>query len=244
MVVFHKHGCMKCSKCSTDSNLCSSPNSVPVGFKRYLQIPKQSIPYSVYKLPNQVDYKEFVFLDSFSCVWHGLKKINFNQVHSILITGTGFMAILFALVLYEKNMSIDLFGTNRKKNELIERNLPNFSLLKNVNEFKEYDLVIETTGKKDVLENVVKFMKPKSQLLCFSNFKEDINITALREDEISILFSKHTTKDDIYESIYWVQKNNKVINSLITTFYNLDSLEEIINQTLTNKIIRGVIKLE
>ncbi|WP_146548494.1 hypothetical protein [Rummeliibacillus suwonensis] len=154
------------------------------------------------------------------------------------------MAILFALVLYEKNMSIDLFGTNRKKNELIERNLPNFSLLKNVNEFKEYDLVIETTGKKDVLENVVKFMKPKSQLLCFSNFKEDINITALREDEISILFSKHTTKDDIYESIYWVQKNNKVINSLITTFYSLDSLEEIINQTLTNKIIRGVIKLE
>lgn len=243
VAVFHKHGCLECSRCKLGYyHLCQNPRYMPIGFYKYLRIPKKGVDYCVYKVP-KARYIDFVFLDSFSCVLHGVKSLKISKGKTILVIGTGFLSLLYAYILTTMGCRVHLFGTNKKKSKLASK-LKNIDIKTSKEHLHMYDIFVETTGKSDLLYELSSYIHPKGQLLCFSNFNKALVMDKFRDNEISILFSKHTTKEDVLESIEYIARGDVPIGLMITPFDSLYDLETAINLTLSNDIIRGAINLD
>lgn len=243
--IFHKHGCMDCIGCNSGfPHLCQSPRLMPISFTEYVSIPKKSAEYCVYKLPKSDNYGDFVFLDSLSCVVRGVNRLNLSYGKKVLINGTGFLAILFASVLMAKNCTVHLFGGNLKKEELIKKALPNYVVKTTISELDNYDVQIDTTGNAELLSELINFIVPQGQLLCFSSFNHPLSLSYLRNNEITLIFSKHTTRVDVAEAIDLISSKTIPMKEMFTFYSNLHDLEKSIKSTIENEIIRGVICLD
>ncbi|WP_379166240.1 alcohol dehydrogenase catalytic domain-containing protein [Paenibacillus roseus] len=243
--IFHKHGCMDCIGCNSGFlHLCQSPHLMPMSFAEYVSIPKKSVEYCVYKLPKSDNYGDYVFLDSLSCVVRGVNRLNLTSGKKVLINGTGFLAILYASILMAKNFTVHLFGGNQKKAELINKKLPNYIVKTSISELDKYDIQIDTTGNAELLSELVNFIVPQGQLLCFSSFNHPLSLGYFRNNEITLLFSKHTTRSDVTEAIDLISSKTIPMKEMFTFYRHLDDLENSIKSTIENKIIRGVICLD
>ncbi|WP_197937666.1 alcohol dehydrogenase catalytic domain-containing protein [Paenibacillus sp. GSMTC-2017] len=246
VTIFHKHGCQNCLNCKNNLfHLCLSATYVPVGFQNYIRVPHESINNCVFKVPKSEDYTEYVFLDSISCVTHAIGKLNLTtKKEKVLILGTGFMAMLFAMLLKNENKEVELWGRNPKKISNINHHLPELKFINSIEEIGKYDICIDTSGKSELINELQECILPQGQLLLFSKLDKPIVLDHFRNNEIVILFSKHTTRADIQKSIELISKNEITTKPFLTFFNHLHDLEGAIRRTLSHDIVRGVITLD
>ncbi|EEK48415.1 Alcohol dehydrogenase GroES domain protein [Bacillus cereus ATCC 10876] len=243
VLLLHRYGCDNCNQCKLGfSHLCEKPIKTPIGFSKYVVIDENAIKKSVFKLPNDSKIEEMAFLDSVSCALHCIERLSLKEKEKdILILGNGFMAIIFYLILKKMNKRVTIVGSDEQKNNLIRSK--NVIEEHNILSSLKFDVGIITGTNEQFLAKYINKLKPNSKLMFFNKYREYnfLDFEYIRNNEINIYFSKHTTRECIERAIVLLHKNKINLSQFINQFNSLDDLEKVINKTLNKEIIRGVL---
>jgi len=244
VVFFHKTNCRTCLMCQNGlKHICEKPKKLDIGFSEYLTFSNEDLVGNIYKIPEEIDIKHAVFIDSISCVIHGLNQISTSlEDKLVIILGNGFMAVLFAMIIELRGGKAEILGTNKKKNQLVKK-LNNIKVCcGGTPKSRNYDIIIDTTGKIDYINENLQYLGGQGILLCFSRFKSgEFDFNTIRNKEINIIFSRFMSSIDIRQSIDLLASKKIDLSNLIKIFKGLDELEKVINLTLDNQLLRGVI---
>jgi len=172
--------CSQCKYCKLGSyQLCSNLKSLGKeldgGFAEYVVVPAENL----FKLGNDVSYKEGVLLDSLAVCLHASNLAGGYRNKQVAVVGDGTMGVLTAkLAEYQKSKNIVLVGKNIDRlrqiisSEVSLCDSENKSLLDKVSE--KFDVVIEAVGRKNnkTIDQCINLVGPGGEIIVLGVFPE------------------------------------------------------------------------
>lgn len=123
VVCLHTAYCGKCRYCQRGQTaLCQNfdKNILMGAFAEKIKVTASIVDQYCFQIPDNISFCRAAFLQSVSCVVHGLRKLALKKNEPICILGTGSFSILFALVLRSWDMEPVLLGRNLMKCQAIK----------------------------------------------------------------------------------------------------------------------------
>lgn len=207
-----------------------SSKKILIGFKKNYFFSEEEIKYNVIPLPKDIIFeKNFIFLDSFCCVWSAIKKLEIKKgiKNFIVILGKGFMADLFYEII-EKIYKVPIICIGR--DEFF---------------FQEIGICIDTTGSSEFINKFVSQFTQGSKLLLFSMINFGIlNFSELREKNSNVLFSKFFNKQDLKESLNVLSGDLIKLDEKYLEYDETIELKVILDAFNNNRKLRPIIAFD
>lgn len=249
--------CMKCvdcqkghfSQCKNYSFIGSRKNGA---WAEYIAIPAKN----VVKLPEGVSLKEGAFFEPLTVALHGLKLLDYPVGKKIVILGMGTIGQLVlqcvASSIQKEIVAVDINDNKLKiSKELGATKI--FNPLKEVEELKDFDLVIETSGVPENFKKALKIAGNKGTVLFIGTPHGNVEYTPVEFENINrkelIVLGSWMNYSNIFPGEEWelsnlLFKNKKIqIEKLIEIVCTLDDFPMAIKK-LGNKEIQGKILIE
>lgn len=111
---------------------------------------------SIHKIPDDVDQKTAVLAEPLGVVLRALRRIEprLKKNSKIAVIGAGQIGNLCAQVLVSRGYSVTLFDSNQRRLNVLLQTVDQIST--KLSGIGDYDVIIEATGSRDVLENILK----------------------------------------------------------------------------------------
>jgi 2-desacetyl-2-hydroxyethyl bacteriochlorophyllide A dehydrogenase len=169
--------CGECYFCRQEqSNHCLNWQGVgitrPGAFAEYVAVPARAC----YQLPKNLTDTQAAFIEPLSCVIHALKRLRIWPGDNVLIFGAGPMGLLLVQAMRHSGASkIVVVEKEMAKRDLALNMGATFALANDVemsNQLLEmapygFAIVIDATGVPEVIQQAIKFLKPRGQYLQF-----------------------------------------------------------------------------
>lgn len=169
--------CGECYFCRQEqANHCLNWQGVgitrPGGFAEYVAVPARAC----YRVPDTLTDAEAAFIEPLSCVIHALKRFRVWPGDEVLIFGAGPMGLLLVQAMRHSGASrIDVVEKEQERRELAGSLgattvvAADVDLSKALNELTPYGyaVVIDATGVPAVIQQALRFLKPRGQYLQF-----------------------------------------------------------------------------
>lgn len=249
--------CMECddckrgnfSQCKKYSFIGSRKNGA---WAEYIAVPAKNI----VKLPEGVSLKEGAFFEPITVALHGLKLLEYPVGKKIVILGMGTIGQLtlqcVASSIQKEIVAVDI---NDKKlensKELGATKI--YNPLRDNEDLKDYDLVIETSGVPENFKKALKIAGNKGTVLFIGTPHGNVEYTPAEFENINRkelkLLGSWMNYSNIFPGEEWelannLFKNNKVkIENLIEVICKIDEFPQVINK-LGRKEIQGKILIE
>jgi threonine dehydrogenase-like Zn-dependent dehydrogenase len=175
-----------------------------------------------------IDLKNFIFLDTLSCVLHAIKKIaKYCDIDKseIVILGDGFVGQLFDKVLKSKGAVTQI----SRRNHIVS----NYSA----------NVCIDTTGNAEFINRHIELIDNEGIIILFSQINmKNLNIEKIRKNDMCIFYSYFCQRDDVADAIEYLRENS--LDDLVQVFSGAEKLKDVLDLTEEKQIIRGIISLE
>jgi len=252
----HTAPCGACLYCEKGlENLCESIMDTKVlgAFGEYLILPAHIVKNNVFKKPKNLSFEEACFLEPLSCVVHGLSGLRFKKGDIALVIGAGPIGLLHLILLREKGvrtaiaaleperlrLAKKLGAETAAKPDKLKSSLKRFAPL-------GVDFVFECTGKKEIWEESVNYLRRGGTAVLFGGLKKGTQITYAAEkihyDEITLKGSFHYRPEDVKEAYRLLAKRKIDVRPLISGSFNLDETEKALKNLAKGKGIKYVIR--
>jgi len=171
--------CNNCKWCLAGSyNLCPELGFIgevlPGCFAEYIVIDSKKL----FKIPSSINLKEAALVEPLAVVLHIIQNSNLSHSDAIGIVGAGPIGLLTLLVVqkfYTKNVTIIDISSNRLEKAKIlgaHKIMQEFP----TNSSEKVDVVIETAGCEEILNNSFRWLNPQGKLMMCGLYENNIQI--------------------------------------------------------------------
>lgn len=193
----------------------------------YIAVPFWNIKF----IPDNLSYTVAAMAEPMSVAINAVNKIKNIKEKRILISGTGTIAILCGLYAKQKGANVSFAVRNKNKKLFLEAiGFSNFMEQK-AETSKRFDVSIECVGSNDSINNCIKFVKSRGEVILVGNPGGDICLD--KKDYWKILRSeiiikgvwnsnyKNKENDDWDYAIEFLSNNQEKISKLVTDKFDL-----------------------
>lgn len=239
-------GCTRCSFCrSGKSNLCGNMTNIGFmrsgGFQQYTTVPASH----VYPLPDRIDIKAGVLIETLACVINGYDQLNIASGSTIMILGAGSVGLLWTQLI-RHGLNVCLLQTEWVENrrQTAERLGADWTINPSTENLAEavratlpegLDYLIDATGSSAAIQEALPLLRKGGKLMIFGICppREKLTITPfdMFEQELSIISSKMCPlKMD--KAIKLVQSGIIDTDSIVNRIIALEELETGLRQVI------------
>ena len=243
----HHYPCFGCKYClHGNHSMCKTfkaSNIEPSGFSEYIFASEKHLQNTVFKKPNSISEEEFSFLEPLSCCImairrSGLEKNKDNSSYNVLVLGLGSIGILMAQGVKAYGANAFGFDINPKRQEYVKKYGITFD--SNI----KYDIIFMTSGSDKAIKTALDLIEQGGKIVVFSSVSTE---GADKNDdiyykELTVLGSYSPTPYDLFESSKLLGEKKVNVEGISTT-YELDNLNQAVDDTKQGKILKAYIKL-
>ena len=261
IVMGHHVPCYKCNFCRGESySMCKQfkeTNIKPGGFSEFIFASELHLKKTTHKIPRNLSLIEASFMEPLGCCIRAVERADLHTNSTVVVLGLGSIGLLMG-------QAIKAYGHKVIVIDLIERRVDlakkiGFDYAFKYTNEKEIqnkifeicdstgaDAIFLTAGAKSSIETAKNCVRNGGTILIFSSVNED-NIGFSNNEvyyrELKILSTYSSTPETLSKAL-GLLKNKKVIVSGLSTEYELKNLQEAIDDTLSNKILKAYIRIK
>jgi len=260
VVLGHHVPCFQCRYCKNESySMCRNfkeSNIIPGGFAEYIYVSAAHLDSTIFKINGELSDIEASFTEPVACCLRAIKRANIGVGDNVYIIGLGSIGLIMGQLakhygarvagcdLLDERISLALelgFDEAYKYTTLEETR--NLYMLK-TNHIGA-DKVFLTSGSLSTIPLAVSLVIDGGVVVVFASVPSEEDVFANNDiyyRELTIMGSYSPSPQDLCDSLNLL-KNNIIKVGNFTTAYDLNKIDEAINDTVTNKIIKAYIKL-
>ncbi len=245
--------CYECFYCKKRLyNLCERLKENLIGFTvngsfaEYMVVPERILKVNTFKI-SEKNFKKYACLEPLACVVHAWNLINVKEDDTVLIIGSGPIAILHAQVALKHSKMVTLIGKHESRLKIARKlgievlDLEQMQIKKN-----GYDIVIEAVGSLEAWNMAFDLVGKGGSVLFFGGLKAGSNVCfdayKIHYGEVKILGSFHHDPNSVKKAFEMIEK--KLINTelIITSERKLEEIEKALEDMATGKDMKvGII---
>lgn len=233
----HSAPCQKCAMClAGDENLCDEIMKTKVlgSYAEYLLIPEHIARLNLFEKPQHLNWNRASLLEPLACVAHGLRMLKTRLTDRVLVIGPGAIGLMFVSALRAMGIrDITLVGRNQPRLETGEALGARVRFEEDLGADlgRGYDVVIECTGRVDVWERGIDFVRRGGQLMLFGGCPTGSRATfdtgRVHYDQITLLSPFHFGTQAVRQAREWLLDLSIPFDLLITGEKRLDEAVEV-----------------
>ena len=248
IITSHHIPCGKCEYCKNGNvSMCrhfKQTNIFPGGFSELVYVSDEHLKNVAYLKPQNLTNEEASFYEPLACCIRAVKRAGLKENSTALVIGLGSIGIIMAQALKAFGMKVigcDLISSRVQllKNLGIEA----FSLPEMCESIK-VDGVFMTSGSDKAIDTALKFVRDGGKILVFSSTPQNFGYqnNEIYYRELTVLGSYSPSPKDLKDSLELLATKQVNVTNLSTT-YPLEGVQNAINDTLENKIMKAYIKI-
>lgn len=255
----HHVPCFSCVYCwNGNFSMCrhfKSTNIIPGGFAQYIYVTEEHLRNTVFRVNIGMSDIEASFLEPLGCCIRAVKRAKIKDNSNNLIMGLGSIGILMGQAvkaLGNKAYGCDLIYDRVRLSE-------NFGFDKSfrlqdeqtaLEEIKKavpmgFDNIFLTAGASSALDFALKTARDGATIVVFSSIKDDMKgfyNNDIYYRELNIIGSYSPSPMDLEDSMKLLEERKVKVDGLASV-YPLEGINDAINDTLSNKIMKAFIQL-
>ena len=242
--VSHHVPCNMCSYCLDDHHsVCETlrtTNFDPGGFSEYVRVPAINVTNGTYRLPDDMDYDEAVFLEPLGCVFRGQRKAGVKAGDTVLILGSGLTGLLHVKLAQAlgagRIIATDVLEERRKAAEQAGECATCDALgdvagyVREHNKGQLADVVIVATGAPPALAQAFDCVDRGGTILFFAPTDPDHRLPMpfndLWKDEVTMVTSYAASPRDLNAAMELIRSGRVTVKELITHRLPLERAQE------------------
>ena len=255
IMAVHSAPCNACVFCKKGVyNLCEHIMDTKIlgAFAEYILLPPHIVEQNVFHKPKNLTFEEAAFLEPLSCVVHSIEPLRIKKGESALIIGAGPIGLLHLILLKSKKAKVAVADIKEERLGMAKRFGANFvipsdsttSFLKippcppfPKGGMEGFDYVFECTGKPEVWETSVNYLRRGGTLILFGGCKKGTRVTydtyKLHYDEITLKGVFHCTPSDVKKAYKLLSEGKLGISRLISGSYLLKDTKKAFDKLST-----------
>jgi len=248
IMAVHSAPCNECVFCRKGLyNLCENIMDTKIlgAFSEFILLPSHIVKQNIFHKPKNLSFEEAAFLEPLSCVIHSIEPLRIKKGESALIIGAGPMGLLHLILLKKKKAKVAVNDINRERLRIAKElgadfvipSDPTTSFLKippcppfPKGGVEGFDYVFECTGKPEVWEKSVNYLRRGGTLILFGGCEKGTRVTydtyRLHYDEITLKGIFHYTPSDVKEAYKLLSEGRLGIPRLISGRYPLRDIDK------------------
>ena len=255
----HHVPCFNCEYCwGGNFSMCrhfKETNIFPGGFAEYIYVSEEHLMNTVFNVNLNLSDIEASFLEPLGCCIRAVKRAKIADNSKNLVIGLGSIGILMGQaikaygnkafgcdLIYERVCLSEKFGFDKS-----------FLINDEENTLKEmkqhapsgFDNVFLTAGASLSLDFAVKAVRDGGTIIVFSSIKDDMK--GFRNNdiyyrELTVMGSYSPSPMDLEDSMNMLEEGKVRVDG-ISSVYPIEGINDAVNDTLANKIMKAFIKL-
>lgn len=222
----HSAPCGECYWCDVgQENLCEHIMKTKVlgSYAEYLLIPAHIVRKNVFRKPAELSFERASLLEPLACVAHGLSMLKTRITDRVLVLGPGAIGLMFVAALRAMGIhDVTLVGRNRSRLDVGEQIGARAMSWDDVNRDlgRGYDAVIECTGRVEIWERSLEFVRRGGQLMLFGGCPAGtsacFDTRRVHYDQITIVSPFHFGTEAVRRAKDWLMDASIPFDLLIS----------------------------
>jgi L-iditol 2-dehydrogenase len=252
----HSGPCQECSACRSQKfNLCERiTEQLLIGaFAEKLLIRPRVAAVNIHPRPAGMSALRAAFLEPVSCCVHTLGLLDFRGVDRVLVLGTGSMGLLFLQLLPFYTGAARVAAGRRSPRLAIARGYGleqvidvEATPLAERREFhRQFDLVIECTGRPEGWQEAIDATRPGGQVMLFGGLPKGstfpVDTYRLHYEELRLIGSFHFSPADVSKSLEYLSSPLFAVEEMIAGTRPLEGLAEALDDMAQGRAIKFAI---
>ena len=187
-------GCGNCPDCFNNMQRhCQNRQTLGIfkkdgTFAEYITLPLEN----VIEIPASISDEEAILVEPLAAALEILEQVHIKPADKIAVLGDGKLGLLISLVLSTTQADLVTIGKHENKLNILKEQGIKTKFLKDANEMKYYDIVVDATGSVDGFEKAVSLVKPRGIFVLKSTVaaEKPLNLAPIVIDEITIVGSR------------------------------------------------------
>lgn len=259
VVLGHHVPCFHCVYCWGENySMCrhfKKTNIIPGGFAEYIYVSEEHLLNTVFDVNLNISDIEASFLEPLGCCVRAVRRANLKDGSNNLILGLGSIGILMGQTIKafgNKSFGCDLIYDRVCLSEKFgfDKSFLLSDEEKILAEMKQaapcgFDNVFLTAGAAKSLDFAVKAARDGAHIVVFSSIKDDFAGYSNNEiyyRELTVMGSYSPSPMDLEDSMGLIESGKVRVEGL-STVYPIEKLNDAINDTMSNKIMKAFIKI-
>lgn len=240
----HSAPCLKCKYCKRRLfNLCDNIMETKAlgSFADYLLLSPNVVKQNLYHKPDDIGFQEAALLEPLSCVIHPFRRMKMIGIKNAFIIGTGAIGLMH--IAYLKMKGIKVFATDISEERLsiasgfgaeIIRYQDNINgIIMDVTEGIGFDLVVECTGRLDVWQKGIDYLRRGGVFVLFGGCPHGSTVSydthRLHYDELTLYGSFHYTPQDVRSAYNILTGKRLNLSRIISGKFHLNEIASAFN---------------
>jgi L-iditol 2-dehydrogenase len=242
VAIAHHVPCNSCKYClSGHHTVCETlrtTNIFPGGFAEFARLPGIVADQGVFKLPDEISYREATFIEPLACVLRGIRKAGFTSGSTVMVIGSGITGLIYIQLARalgaSKVFAVDInpyrldMAKRLGADDVFSANDNVQERLKDKNSGYLADTVILCTGAASAVKQALESLERSGTLLFFAatgpgvEVPFSVNDTFWRKD-VTLTTSYAASPADYREALELISKG--IINTDLMTTHVLPMSE-------------------
>ncbi len=211
----HSAPCQECGWCLRgQENLCETIMRTKVlgAYAEYLLIPAHIVRLNLFKKPASLSFSRASLLEPLACVAHGISMLRTRVTDRVVVLGPGAIGLMFVAALRALGIhDVTLVGRNRSRLDVGEQMGARAIHWEDVSRTlgEGYDTVIECTGRVEIWERSLEFVRRGGQVMLFGGCPAGtaarFDTQRVHYDQISLLSPFHFGTEAVKQSKQWLE---------------------------------------
>lgn len=248
IITSHHIPCGKCEYCKNGNvSMCrhfKETNIRPGGFSELVFVSEEHLKNVAYLKPENLTDDEAAFYEPLGCCIRAVKRAGLRQNSTAIVIGLGSIGILMAQALKAFGMNVIGCDLISSRVELLKSlGIEAFNVTEMCDSIKA-DGVFMTSGSDKALPTALKYVRDGGKIVVFSSTPMNTGYAnnEIYYRELTVLGSYSPSPADLKDS-FELLKSKEVKVSGLLTFYPLDKLQQAIDDTVANKILKAYIQV-
>jgi 3-hydroxyethyl bacteriochlorophyllide a dehydrogenase len=190
--------------------------------------------------------KKDLLIGSLAYAISAVRKINFETTQSILVLGLGSVGLMVTEYLKYKGLTeVDATEKFLARGKLSAARDIAFDLEDFTSDYYDrYDVIVEATGRIQLLEKAVRLLKPQGKFLLLGNYETlKFDYRFVQDKEPVLIMSNQVTDEDLYEAKYLLSEGEIEVDKFLTHTFEPPDFERAYEAALnTAEAIKTVIQ--
>jgi len=260
VVAAHHIPCYKCSYCTHGSySMCrhfKKTNIYPGAFCQFIRLSAEHIKYTTFKLPEDQNLKEALFIEPLACCIRAMERIKYSKGDVSSVVGAGAMGILFVQLIRLFSCKAAAIDLDDKRLSLAKElgayyvvNPSASNILSSIREITKtgIDIAILTVTNKHTLNDALSYIRDGGCINIFGVSDKDsyiaIDFEKLYKKEMTIR-STYSATPETLKKAHDIIVNKKInVSPLVSEVMNLSSFKTGLDLMLGRKLYKAIFKL-
>lgn len=248
IITSHHIPCGKCHYCENGNvSMCEhfkSTNIRPGGFSEYVYLSEEHLENVAHPIPQNLTEIEASFYEPLGCCVRAVKRANLKQKSKVLVIGLGSIGILMSQALKAFGMDVTGCDLIQERIDFIKTLGINSCHVKDLPEHMDADGVFMTSGSDKAIPTALKAVRNGGTILIFASTPNNQGYpnNEIYYRELTVLGSYSPSPKDLKDSLELLA-SGKVNVKNISTEYKFENIQDAIEDTISNKIMKAYIKI-